>query len=73
MTVWGLDSYLALPPKRGDKNLPLVLLPHGGPHGVRDTWFYDNDAQFLASRGYLVLQVNYRGSGGRGDSFERAG
>ena len=68
-----LEAYLTLPPQRGEKNLPMVLLPHGGPHGVRDDWFYDNDAQFLANRGYLVLQVNYRGSGGRGDAFEEAG
>jgi Dipeptidyl aminopeptidases/acylaminoacyl-peptidases len=51
----------------------MVLVPHGGPHGLSDSWFYDNDAQFLASRGYLVLQVNYRGSGGRGHAFEAAG
>jgi dipeptidyl aminopeptidase/acylaminoacyl peptidase len=68
-----LEGYLTLPPKRGETNLPMVLLPHGGPHGVRDDWFYDSDAQFLASRGYLVLQVNYRGSGGRGRAFKEAG
>jgi dipeptidyl aminopeptidase/acylaminoacyl peptidase len=51
----------------------MVLLPHGGPHAEGDGWAYDNDAQFLASRGYLVLQVNYRGSEGRGGAFERAG
>lgn len=53
--------------------LPLVLLPHGGPHAQGDEWSFDNDAQFLASRGYLVLQVNYRGSLGRGRDFEEAG
>lgn len=52
---------------------PLVLVPHGGPHGPYDDWFYDNDAQFLASRGYAVLQVNFRGSGGRGVDFLTAG
>ena len=52
---------------------PLVVIPHGGPHGVYDTWGYDPDAQFFASRGYGVLQVNFRGSGGRGYEFERAG
>ena len=68
-----LNGYLTVPPGREPKALPLVLLPHGGPHGVADDWFFDHDAQFLASRGYAVLQVNYRGSGGRGDKFEMAG
>lgn len=53
--------------------LPMVLLPHGGPHASGDGWAFDTDAQFLASRGYLVLQVNYRGSQGRGRRFEAAG
>jgi dipeptidyl aminopeptidase/acylaminoacyl peptidase len=53
--------------------LPMVVMPHGGPHGVYDSWSYDNDVQFLASRGYAVLQVNFRGSGGRGEKFERMG
>lgn len=68
-----LEGILTLPPKRGETGLPMVLVPHGGPHGPSDDWFYDSDAQFLASRGYLVLQVNYRGSGGRGANFIRAG
>ena len=68
-----LHGYLTLPPNRGDRKLPLVLLPHGGPHDIADTWFFDTDAQFLASRGYAVLQVNFRGSGGRGPGFETAG
>lgn len=68
-----LEAILTLPPGRGEANLPMVLLPHGGPHGVSDNWFFDTDAQFLASRGYLVLQVNYRGSGGRGLNFKEAG
>jgi dipeptidyl aminopeptidase/acylaminoacyl peptidase len=46
---------------------------HGGPFEVSDEWFFDADAQFLASRGYAVLQVNYRGSDGRGPGFVRAG
>lgn len=52
---------------------PLVVVPHGGPHGVHDEWGYNSDVQFLASRGYAVLQVNYRGSGGRGAMFQKAG
>jgi dienelactone hydrolase len=68
-----LNGYLTLPPNRGDGKLPLVLLPHGGPHGFADDWFFDTDAQFLANRGYAVLQVNFRGSGGRGPAFEAAG
>ncbi|WP_424681700.1 alpha/beta hydrolase family protein [Frateuria sp. YIM B11624] len=68
-----LEAILTLPPGRSETNLPMVLLPHGGPIGVSDDWFYDDDAQFLANRGYLVLQVNYRGSGGRGEDFKEAG
>jgi dienelactone hydrolase len=71
----GLDlrGYLTLPPGREPRGLPLVLLPHGGPHGVADEWFFDPDAQFLASRGYAVLQLNFRGSSGRGEKFREAG
>ncbi|MCA9509858.1 MAG: alpha/beta fold hydrolase [Myxococcota bacterium] len=52
---------------------PLVVLPHGGPLGVRDDLGFDPVAQLLAYYGYAVLQVNYRGSGGRGKAFEAAG
>jgi dipeptidyl aminopeptidase/acylaminoacyl peptidase len=68
-----LEAILTIPPGSKETNLPMVLLPHGGPHGVQDDWFFDDDAQFLANRGYLVLQVNYRGSSGRGHNFEAAG
>ena len=68
-----LEGILTFPLHRDQKNLPMVLVPHGGPYEVRDSWYFDPDAQFLASRGYLVLQVNFRGSGGRGTAFEHAG
>lgn len=68
-----LEAILTFPKDKPETSLPMVLLPHGGPHGISDTWYYDEDAQFLANRGYLVLQVNYRGSGGRGSAFEQAG
>lgn len=68
-----LEAILTVPNGVPMDQLPMVLLPHGGPHGVSDDWFFDWDAQFLASRGYLVLQVNYRGSSGRGVDFEQAG
>ncbi|MFZ0871536.1 MAG: prolyl oligopeptidase family serine peptidase [Rhodanobacter sp.] len=66
-----LDGYLTMPD--GGRNLPLVLLPHGGPFDIRDNWRFDPWSQFLASRGYAVLQVNYRGSSGRGPGFKVAG
>ncbi|WP_158885949.1 prolyl oligopeptidase family serine peptidase [Rhodanobacter sp. L36] len=68
-----LEAILTIPRGQDLKKLPMILLPHGGPHGISDDWYFDDDAQFLASRGYLVLQVNYRGSGGRGHNFEEAG
>ncbi|MBI2380888.1 MAG: S9 family peptidase [Gammaproteobacteria bacterium] len=68
-----LHGYLTTPPGREAKNLPMVVLPHGGPHGVRDEWDFDTDAQVLANRGYAVLQINFRGSGGYGEEFTSAG
>ncbi len=55
------------------KNLPTVVLVHGGPYGFYDEWGFESEVQMLASRGYAVLQVNYRGSGGYGLDFEKAG
>ncbi|KGQ19635.1 Peptidase S9, prolyl oligopeptidase [Lysobacter dokdonensis DS-58] len=52
---------------------PTVVIPHGGPYGVADQWGFDSDAQFFASRGYAVLQINFRGSDGRGEGFIKSG
>ncbi|MDB5686134.1 MAG: peptidase prolyl oligopeptidase, partial [Rhizorhabdus sp.] len=70
----GLDiaGILTLPPGRSAKNLPIVILPHGGP-ADRDYPIFDWLAQALASRGYAVLQPNFRGSTGYGITFRRAG
>ena len=68
-----LHGYLTTPPGVPAKNLPMVLMVHGGPHGYRDSWGWDPVVQFLASSGYAVLQVNYRGSGGYGMKFQDAG
>src|SRR6185503_1759481 len=52
---------------------PLVVYVHGGPYGVYDRFEYDADVQLLASRGYSVLQLNFRGSGGYGNALIQAG
>ena len=67
-----LVSYLTIPPGAEPKKLPIVLLVHGGPW-FRDYDNYDPEVQFLANRGYAVLQVNYRGSTGFGLAFLNAG
>ncbi len=69
-----LRGYLTMPPptRKGDK-VPLVVHPHGGPHGPRDYWGYNPYVQILATHGYAVLQLNYRGSGGYGPHFESLG
>ena len=67
-----LSGILTLPPGREAKNLPLVMLPHGGPHAHDDEEF-DWWAQALASRGYAVFQPNFRGSTDRDEAFMRAG
>ena len=68
-----LHGYLTIPNGSDGKNLPLILHPHGGPHGPRDTWGFNPEVQFLANRGYAVLQINFRGSGGYGNAFESKG
>ncbi|WDE05927.1 S9 family peptidase [Thalassomonas viridans] len=58
---------------QADKQKKLVVLVHGGPHGVRDTWSFDPEVQVISQHGFSVLRVNYRGSGGYGADFEVAG
>jgi dipeptidyl aminopeptidase/acylaminoacyl peptidase len=66
-------GFVTVPNVPVKKKLPTIVLVHGGPHGVYDRWGFDYEAQLFASRGYAVLQVNYRGSGGRGREFAAAG
>lgn len=68
-----LHGYLTMPKGSDGRNLPMVVMPHGGPFGIRDRWTFDTEAQLLARAGYAVLQVNYRGSAGFGESFIAAG
>ena len=63
-----VQGYLTIPPGRDAKALPVVVHPHGGPW-ARDEWGFNAEAQFLASRGYAVLQMNFRGSTGYGRKF----
>lgn len=68
-----IPAYLTLPRGRAAKDLPLVIFPHGGPYDVRDKPEYNPEVQFLANRGYAVLQPNYRGSGSYGKDFYEKG
>jgi dipeptidyl aminopeptidase/acylaminoacyl peptidase len=68
-----MDGVLTLPPGREARNLPLVVMPHGGPIDVHDSPGFDYWAQAFASRGYAVFQPNYRGSSGRDVTFRQAG
>ncbi|MBK9291816.1 MAG: S9 family peptidase [Bacteroidetes bacterium] len=67
-----IHGYLTLPKGVEPKNLPVVINPHGGPW-ARDNWGFNPEVQFLANRGYAVLQMNFRGSTGYGRSFLEAG
>jgi len=67
-----LHGYYTALPRDGERKPPLVLLVHGGPH-ARDEWEFNPEVQMLATRGYAVLQVNFRGSTGYGRAFEIAG
>ncbi|MDB5704602.1 MAG: hypothetical protein JWN66_1718 [Sphingomonas bacterium] len=67
-----IPGYLTLPRDRPGRDLPLIVMPHGGPF-ARDSWDYDRDVQFLASRGYAVLQPQFRGSTGYGKDYVSRG
>ena len=67
-----IHGYLTVPRGYKPAGLPLVVMPHGGPF-VRDMWGFDPFVQLVASRGYAVLQMNYRGSRGYGSAFEILG
>lgn len=69
---WSIPAYVTVPRGAGDELLPAVVLPHGGPQ-ARDTLRYDYLRQFIASRGYVVFQPNFRGSSGFGAPFAEAG
>ena len=73
LTQDGLSIPVRLTLPDGDEPAPLIVNPHGGPHGVFDEWAFNYETQLLASRGYAVLQINFRGSGGLGKKFEDAG
>ena len=63
-----IPGYLTLPAKRGEGALPVIVMPHGGPQS-RDIWDFDWLVQYMAARGYAVLQSNFRGSGGYGEDW----
>ena len=67
-----IHGYLTFPPGADRSDLPTVLLVHGGPW-ARDAWGFDPEAQWLANRGYLCIQINFRGSAGYGKAFLNAG
>jgi len=67
-----IHGYATFPPGAGRSGLPMVLNVHGGPW-ARDEWGFNPEAQWLANRGYLCLQVNFRGSTGYGKAFVNAG
>lgn len=69
-----IHGYITLPKAALEgKKVPLIVNPHGGPQGIRDSWGFNPEAQLFASRGYATLQVNFRISGGYGKEFLRAG
>lgn len=67
-----IHGYLTIPKATSGKNLPVVVIPHGGPW-ARDVWGFRGQSQFLANRGFVVLQMNFRASTGYGRKFKEAG
>lgn len=68
-----LHGFLTLPAGSNGRNLPMVVMPHGGPFDIFDSGQYDRETQMLAAAGYAVLQVNFRGSGNYGRAHTQAG
>lgn len=68
-----IEVFVTIPKGSSGKNLPLIVNPHGGPFGPYDNWGYNPEVQMLASRGYAVMQVNFRGSGNYGKEFREKG
>lgn len=68
-----LHGFLTVPKGSEGRGMPLVVNPHGGPFGIYDDWTFETERQLLASHGYAVLQLNFRGSGNYGRSFQQAG
>lgn len=69
-----IHGYITLPKEAlAGKKVPMIVNPHGGPQGIRDSWGFNPETQLFASRGYATLQINFRISGGYGKSFLRAG
>ena len=68
-----IHGFLSLPVDSNGKNLPLIINPHGGPFGIQDQLRFIGETQFFVNRGYAVMQINFRGSGGYGKRFERIG
>ncbi len=69
-----IHGYITLPKEaQQGKKVPVIVNPHGGPQGIRDSWGFNPEAQLFASRGYATLQVNFRISGGYGKKFLKSG
>lgn len=68
-----INGFITIPSGQKPKKLPAVLLVHGGPFGIKEKWRFENETQLLATQGYAVVQMNYRGSGGFGNKFESLG